>query len=294
VPATQIVKTLHDIPGWFGWIDQAVFTHFLSPGAVVWRGDVVELGAYLGKSAALLGRHIAPGETLTVCDLFGAPAAGDANRRENAKSYATLDRAAFERNYLALFDELPVIVQDFSSTILDHVAPSSVRFLHVDASHMYEHVVLDVQSAEKLLLPDGVVAFDDFRSDHTPGVSAAVWEAVFLKGLQPICVTHQKLYGTFGDRVPHQARLRTWLADVPKLWSETQTIAGAPVVRIAPRQVPRAAAAKGDPGAVETRLGTLERRIARLEAGQRDTLSAAVVRRVRRRIGDRAAAAEPR
>jgi hypothetical protein len=50
VADTEMVKTLHDIPGWFGWIDQAVLTHFLSAGAVVPRGDVVELGATTRRS----------------------------------------------------------------------------------------------------------------------------------------------------------------------------------------------------------------------------------------------------
>ena len=38
------VKTIDDIPGWFPWIDQVVFRHFLSPGSVVAHGDLVELG----------------------------------------------------------------------------------------------------------------------------------------------------------------------------------------------------------------------------------------------------------
>ncbi len=271
ITADADVKTIDDIPGWFPWIDQVMFRHFLSPGSVVGQGNLVELGVYLGKSAALIGQFVGADETFTVCDLFGLEPDSDANRRENAKSYPKLNRPAFERNYLALFEHLPNIVQDYSSAIVDHVEAGSVRFVHVDASHHYEHVVVDIDSAAKLLKPDGVVVFDDYRSDHTPGVSAAVWEAVFTKGLQPICLTQQKLYGTFGDRDGHQDLLRRWLAEQPTLWFEVQTIAQRPVFRVAPVPKPKAppAAPRNDLelDKMLLRLGALERRVRGLATG---------------------------
>ena len=58
-------------------------------------GDLVELGAYLGKSAVIIGSHLREGERFVVVDLFGAEAVlGDSradreNRRElNAGSRA--------------------------------------------------------------------------------------------------------------------------------------------------------------------------------------------------------------
>ena len=230
------IRSVTDIPGWFPWVDRILFEHLLAERSIVARGDLVELGVYLGKSAALMGRFVEPGESFTVCDLFGTPGNDDSNNAENARSYRNLERASFERNYLALHADLPTIVHDASSTIVDHVAEHSVRLMHVDASHLYEHVAIDVDSARRLLLPDGVVVFDDFRSDHTPGVSAAVWEAVFDKGLRPFCLTFQKLYGTFGDPAPYVEQVTGWLGtQAHRLWWETQFIAGSPVLRVSPR-----------------------------------------------------------
>lgn len=239
-PTTEV--SIDDIPGWFPWMDQRVFEHFLSGDAVVPRGDLVELGVYLGKSATLIGRFKAPDETFTVCDLFGGEAGDASNSEENSRHYRDLSRLKFEQHYLSVHSELPVVIQDLSSAIVDHVRPSSARFVHVDASHLYEHVVTDVASARTMLVPDGVVVFDDFRGAHTPGVSAAVWEAIFTKGLHVICMTAQKLYATFGDAGPHQERLVSWLSDFGKLSWETQMIGGAEVVRI--KQPPRAGRAK--------------------------------------------------
>lgn len=199
---------LNDVPGWFWPLDQVLFSWFLErQERLDTRGDLLELGAYLGKSAILLGHRLRDGERLTVCDLFGAEPPDAANRAEAAKSYSSLTRQAFERNYLSFHDTLPTIIQAPSSAVVDEVAPGSCRFVHVDASHLYEHVEGDIGAAKQLLGPDGIVVLDDFRSEHTPGVAVAAWEAVLNRGLRPVCLSSQKLYGTWGDPEPVREEL---------------------------------------------------------------------------------------
>ncbi|MFJ9670393.1 class I SAM-dependent methyltransferase [Streptomyces sp. NPDC101221] len=199
---------LNDVPGWFWPLDQVLFSWFLErQERLDTRGDLLELGAYLGKSAILLGHRLRDGEKLTVCDLFGAEPPDAANRAEAAKSYSSLTRQAFERNYLSFHDTLPTIIQAPSSAVVDEVAPGSCRFVHVDASHLYEHVEGDIGAAKRLLGPDGIVVLDDFRSEHTPGVAVAAWEAVLNRGLRPVCLSSQKLYGTWGDPEPVREEL---------------------------------------------------------------------------------------
>ncbi|MYR43567.1 class I SAM-dependent methyltransferase [Streptomyces sp. SID5910] len=199
---------LNDVPGWFWPLDQVLFSWFLErQEAAGTRGDLLELGAYLGKSAILLGHHLQDGEKLTVCDLFEADAPDEANRAESAKSYATLTRQAFERNYLSFHDALPVIIQAPSSAVTGEVAPGTCRFAHIDASHLYEHVHGDIGAVRDLLLPEGVVVLDDYRTEHTPGVAVAAWEAVLNRGLRPVCLSTQKLYATWGDPEPLQEEL---------------------------------------------------------------------------------------
>ncbi|GGQ53199.1 class I SAM-dependent methyltransferase [Streptomyces flaveolus] len=199
---------LNDVPGWFWPLDQVLFSWFLErQEAAGTRGDLLELGAYMGKSAILLGHHLQDGEKLTVCDLFEADAPDEANRAESAKSYSTLTRQAFERNYLSFHDTLPTIVQAPSSAITGEVAPGTCRFAHIDASHLYEHVEGDIGAVRDLLLPEGIVVLDDYRTEHTPGVAVAAWEAVLNRGLRPVCLSTQKLYATWGDPEPVQERL---------------------------------------------------------------------------------------
>ncbi len=206
-----------EIRGWFPWVDRMLFSRLLEAQTDV-PGDLVELGAYLGKSAVIIGSHRREGERFVVVDLFGAEAVlGDSradreNRRELNASYASLTREAFEGNYRALRGDLPEIVQGLSSEITEHVEPNSVRFLHVDASHLFEPVVEDARNAKSILGPGGIVVFDDFRSPHTPAVAAAVWGAVLNEGLIPFAVTQQKLYGVYDDPEPYLAAVRNFVA----------------------------------------------------------------------------------
>jgi hypothetical protein len=224
--------SLDTVPGWFFATDRTLFRWMLghqSDLGVV--GDLVELGTYFGKSAIVMGDYLAPGETLTVLDLFESEGADTSNAAENQASYADLTRLGFEEHFLRFHPELPRIVVGLSSSILDVVVEGSARFVHIDASHLYEHVVGDAQAARVMLQPDGVVVFDDYRSPHTPGVAAAVWDAVLHGGLNPICISESKLYGTWGTTEPLQASLVRRIDSDPHAWYEFDDVAGHRIVR---------------------------------------------------------------
>jgi hypothetical protein len=203
-------------------------------------GTLVELGAYLGRSAVVIGTHRRPSERFVVIDLFGCDAVlpegpeWDANRVENQASYRTLTRSAFERNYLRVHPELPEVVQDLTSVLLQHVAPGSARFVHVDASHLHAQVAEDIANSRIALRPDGVIVLDDYRGPHTPGVAAAAWGAVQCAGMAPFALTTDKMYATWGDPEPYRAAVRRLLMSRPKWSWETQQILGHEVIRLSP------------------------------------------------------------
>lgn len=232
-PTRQTPKDFAAVKGWFYQADQALITWFLDrQDRLEPPGDLVELGSYLGKSAILIGGHLRPGETFTVCDLFDSTPADAANQREHRYSYSTLTRQAFEANYLAFHERLPAVIQDTTDQITKHVKPESCRFVHVDASHLWEHVHGDIEAARVLLRPNGLIVCDDYRSVHTPGVAAAVWTAVANGGLRPICVTGNKFYGTFGDPEEVQAELLEWLNGFGQRLVDCHQIMGHRLVRV--------------------------------------------------------------
>ncbi|MFG2195754.1 class I SAM-dependent methyltransferase [Streptomyces sp. NPDC048639] len=287
----QRPRHFNDVEGWFPSLDQVLFASLLSRqqrrGE---RGDLLEMGVYLGKSAIFTGTFQGDGERFTVCDLFDAPAPDESNAAEARKSYASLTRVAFEQNYLAFHEELPEIVQATTSVLGDRIAPDSCRFVHIDASHLYEHVVGDIGTAQQSLLPGGLVVMDDFRSEHTPGVAAATWEAVFSRGLRPICLSTQKLYATWDDPEPVQDDLLAEARGRGDMNISIQEIAGRRVVRFSGRPKPPAAPASRFAGdaARDTTAGASTasaRPLARRSTARRvaaDLLPPVVTRAIRR------------
>ncbi|MEU0604056.1 class I SAM-dependent methyltransferase [Streptomyces sp. NPDC006393] len=230
---------LDDVPGWFPVLDQVLFDWLLERQETAGvRGDLLEVGVYMGKSAIFIGRHQRPGERYTVCDLFEGDAPDDANRAESARSYRALTRRAFEENYRSFHDELPRVLQGPSSLVRAELEPRSCRFVHIDASHLYEHVHGDIGTARDLLLPDGIVVLDDFRSEHTPGVSIAAWEAVLNRGLHPVCLSTQKLYGTWGDPEPVQRELLAMARQRSDCHVSVQEAAGHRIIRLKSKGMP--------------------------------------------------------
>jgi predicted O-methyltransferase YrrM len=220
------------VPGWFERIDVAAFRLLLAETAASGSGgDLAELGVYQGKSAVLIGSYLQPGETFTAIDLFGADAEDAANSRENTEQYRDLTRNQFETAYKAIHGELPVVVQGLSSAITDHASHGTHRFVHIDASHLYEHVVQDLAAARTLLKPDGVVVLDDYRTEHTPGVAAAAWQAV-AEGLHPFLLTPRKMYATWGDPAPWKKAVDDWLNESSDDFHEQHVIDGNQVTRV--------------------------------------------------------------
>ncbi|MBA2949537.1 class I SAM-dependent methyltransferase [Streptomyces himalayensis] len=230
--APGTARSLNEVPGWFRAIDQDLFRVLLDATATE-PGDLLEMGCYLGKSAILLGEHLRAEETFTVCDLFGVESHGLYSRRDTLAFYRqTLTRAAFEANYLAFHENLPVIVHGRTTALASRIERDSCRFVHIDASRTYEDMSGDIDIARSVLRKHGIVAIDDYRTEHVPGVAAAAWEAVFTKGLRPVCLSAAKLYATWGDPEPFQRAVRSWAADRVDRVVADEKIDGDPVIRV--------------------------------------------------------------
>jgi Methyltransferase domain len=239
VTALAQPQTFSDVKGWFRHPDIVLFDWFLDRQRRTGQsGDLLEMGAYLGKSAIMMRAYLGADETLTVCDLFDSDAPDAVNAREMGKSYATLTRRAFESNFRAFHDELPRIIQGPTSVVPSEVVPGSCRFVHVDASHLYEHVHADIGAAREALGRDGIVVLDDYRAEHTPGVACAVWQAVVESGLRPVCLSAAKFYGTWGDAEAVQDDLLATLGERDDCWVGAERIAGRRVLRVNADKVP--------------------------------------------------------
>jgi hypothetical protein len=229
------LNALGEVKGWYSRVDQLVIEWLLSfQHEFEVKGDLVELGVYEGKSAIHIGAHLTDKDRFYVCDLFEEIQVRENIPPQEQASYRTLTQSKFEDNYLKFHPSLPFIVRGLSSEITQHVGSKSCRFIHVAASHVYESVKVDADSAKSVLVEQGVVAFDDYRSGHTPGVALAVWEQVLLHGLTPICITDSKFYGTWGNPEPYRQLLFRKLAERTDFKADNQVLSNSlPIIRIA-------------------------------------------------------------
>lgn len=194
-----IVGGRNSVAGWFTQKDAVLFDAIdVAQRNAGVTGDILEIGCYQGTSAILLGYMRQEFERLLICDLFDGVTQSPEDDVERARYYTpNFGREMFEANFLRFHPQLPEIIAQPSSILHNAGLQRTFRFIHIDGSHAYEQVRLDLLLAQKLLVRGGVVVFDDLLSPHTPGVTAAVWEGVANDGLVPMYQTI-KFYGTWG------------------------------------------------------------------------------------------------
>lgn len=188
-------KNTKGIAGWVSYLDAAIFQIFLSneqPNSNA--GNLLEIGVFEGKSTVLLGQNLTPGDEFHVCDIFDGKT-DTKNELEIQVSYPGLSRTKFENNMMSVLGTLPIIHQCQSTKLKNILGDKLFRFIHIDGSHLYHHVIEDLRYASASVVQDvGIIAVDDYRAQHTIGVAAAVWEMIFEGHLVPVVTTPAKIY----------------------------------------------------------------------------------------------------
>jgi hypothetical protein len=223
------------VPGWFSPQDMQLFERIgLIQDGMGLSGDLLEIGAYMGKSAIVLGYLLGESDTLVINDLFdGDPTASD-NAAEVRLEYPGLTQQLFLDRYLSYHQRPPEIVAQLSRFLPRVLGPRrKFRFIHVDGSHTYDVVRDDIANTRHFAGPDAIVAIDDWRTLHTPGVSAAIWEHVTRDGLIPLVVSDAKFYGMWYEGPAGVGGyLREWVRENFPDYHQSHYIAGHEMLRI--------------------------------------------------------------
>jgi SAM-dependent methyltransferase len=157
-----------DVPGWSLFVPLYAEAVKAAPksGAVF-----VEIGAWLGRSAAFMGVEIANSRKqidFYVVDHFKGSAVQIA--RSEPVLVAGQLYEEFCRYTKPVAKYLKVLPMN-SVDAAERFAPESVDFILVDGSHEYEDVLADLRAWYPKLKPGGVIAGDDWRNR---GVNTAV------------------------------------------------------------------------------------------------------------------------
>lgn len=167
---SQLAPRLGAIPGWFNLDDLTHFTLVLeTQSAAGLTGDLLEIGCFHGRSAAVLALHLQPGEQLYLVDAFDLPLPeiyGD-----------TPSPAGVWRNLLSVVPDLErsrVHIERAYSGKLRLPDGLRLRLAHVDGAHDAATARSDLDLCLRYLIPGGVLVVDDYAHPQHPGVSQAV------------------------------------------------------------------------------------------------------------------------
>ena len=110
------------------------------------KRTAVEIGTFMGVSAALIARNLAPGGSLYCVDPYDG---GEALRRIAWRHFARAGVA----------DRIKP-VRAYSAEAIRHLPPA-VDFVFVDGDHSYAGLATDWQIVRQVLAPGGVACFHD-------------------------------------------------------------------------------------------------------------------------------------
>ena len=190
---SNLDRQIEALPGWLSRCDISILKTIMRYQDLKdINGDILEIGCYLGKSAILFGALKKNDNELIVCDCFD-DVVEEANYDENISSYPQLTRNAFEANYRNALGTLPTIIQADSKHLKNLLEKRVFRIVHIDGSHLYEYVRHDLDFA-RTFVEDGLIVLDDFRAQHTLGVTQALWESVIKSEVFPVIVSPSKIY----------------------------------------------------------------------------------------------------
>lgn len=209
VCSDSVVAAVRRTPGWLPPIDAAaisILSALQTKRGI--EGPLLEIGVYQGKSAILLGGLLRSAERLHVCDPFGGPVSEPINQEEILTKYGGLAASQFERRYLSVHALAPQMYICPSSELRGRLdGERAFRIVHIDGSHLFDPVRQDLElSQEVLVAKSGLVICDDYRKPSTPGIPAAIWQAVG-RGLSPVLLTAGKFYGCWQPNPLYQPSL---------------------------------------------------------------------------------------
>jgi hypothetical protein len=148
-------------------------------------GNLFEIGAHHGKTSMLLAHTASIDETVGVCDVFE-----DEGGQE-----------AFLAN-MSRFTEIPPerlsVFAKRSAALTADETTTRCRFFHIDGGATAEDVFADLVTADRAVMPDGVLAVDDVFNANWPGVSEGFYNFLTTRpdAFVPIFIGGNKVYLT--------------------------------------------------------------------------------------------------
>jgi hypothetical protein len=162
-------------------------------------GDVGEIGVHHGKLFFLLATLAKGNEKCIAVDLFDHQ---ELNIDRSGKGSLTAFKDNMAKGFPDLEPRVRIVARDSlsvtPSTARDAFETTGLRLLSVDGGHTIAHAVNDLDLAQELLAPCGIVMLDDFFGVGWPGVSEGYFKYMntLNRRLAPFLIFENKLFLT--------------------------------------------------------------------------------------------------
>jgi len=157
----RYLQSCANIPGWFYPQSAAIWDTLLSyQKATAIAGNLLEIGVFQGKSAAMAALHRQGEETCVFVDPM--PLEEVRQRIEQIVPEAKCQYIQELSQYLLRHEFVREAARDF-------------RWIHIDGEHSAQAVSSDLTVAEMLLSDRGMVVLDDFFSPGYPQITQALF-----------------------------------------------------------------------------------------------------------------------
>jgi predicted O-methyltransferase YrrM len=157
---------------------RAMYLYWLSYAGSV-TGDIVEIGSWQGRSTIALAQGCEDSDNGVVhaVDTFQGNPGNESMYVVGAADRSDLE-PNFHRNIAAA--GLTERVKTYAMTSADAASPvaetaNGIRMMYIDGEHSYDAVKDELARYADLLLPGGLLTFDDYSTRY-PGVAQAIHE----------------------------------------------------------------------------------------------------------------------
>ena len=187
------LRSTTEVEGWFFPIDAYAFAMFdeIQKREGI-AGNLFEIGVHHGKTAIFLARAAAVGEIVGVCDVFGSQ---ELNVDHSGEGSRELFLANMRAQTTLPVEQLCIFAKRSASLTVDETT-ARCRIFHIDGGHRPEDVFSDLVTADRALLPDGVLSVDDVFNPNWPGVSEGFYNFVATRpdAFVPLFIGGNKVY----------------------------------------------------------------------------------------------------
>lgn len=191
-----IFSRINNIPGSFNVDDLSHFHLVLSLQSLFGiKGDLLEIGSYHGRSAALMANYLKKDEMFHICDAF-LILTEDYYRNKPTPEQLINNIKSINDSEI----ENKIVIHECLSDNLQFDGNHLFRFIHIDGGHSERQALNDLNKVKNCLVNNGIIVVDDYDDKSWPDVTPAV-NIFLMENSNYFVLADLNRHGTIGRKI---------------------------------------------------------------------------------------------